>query len=99
MPEPASLPSKVRATGLLNHPLLSAGRDGLSAVTTGAVESYGIVAEPLPVLPALSEQLPLAVPLPSGPEYVADPEQPASPDALSLPLKLTPTGRLYQPFA
>ena len=50
-------------------------------------------------MPALSVQLPEtdAEPL-SGPEYVAE-VQPASPDTLSLPEKLTATAWLYQSFA
>jgi hypothetical protein len=67
-------------------------------LTVGAVASYGICTAPDPVLPALSLHEPDAEPMPSGPEYVTPPEHPATPDALSEPLKFTPTGRPYQPF-
>jgi hypothetical protein len=53
----------------------------------------------LPVLPALSRQLPeTAAPWLSGPLYVAE-EQLAMPDRASLPEKAIVSAWLYQPFA
>ena len=98
MPDPASSPVNVTPTGWLNQPAASAGRAVTSSLTVGAVASYGICTAPEPVFPALSLHEPDTEPMPSGPEYVPPPEQPASPEALSEPPNETPTGRLYQPF-
>ena len=81
MPDPASSPVNVTPTGWLNQPAASAGLAVTRSLTVGAVASYGICTAPEPVFPALSLHEPDAEPMPSGPEYVTPPEQPASPDA------------------
>jgi hypothetical protein len=70
----------------------------LDAVGVGALESYASPNEPLPVLPAMSVQLPVAAAVAeSGPLYEL-PTQLAIPETASVPTKDTPTGWLYQPL-
>jgi hypothetical protein len=100
MPERLSLPEVVKLTGRLYQSPKSGPRER-EMLTDGGVASYLMgpkVAGEL-VLPALSVHVPendaFVV---SGPEYVVE-LQLAIPDVASLPPKLMPTGRLYQPFA
>jgi hypothetical protein len=81
----------------LYQPFTSGCRAGVP-VTVGGVESYLIVSDVEPVLPALSVQEPETVTFPpSGPLYVPD-VQDATPDPPSSPVKLNETGFVYHPF-
>jgi hypothetical protein len=92
------VPLKVIVTLWLYQPLWSAGRSGV-AVTVGGVLSMLIplaVAEAL--LPALSVQDPVADwPAPSV-EIVTGGSQASIPERASVPLKVTTTSVLFQPF-
>ena len=99
IPERLSLPLAPKSTGWL-YQLPESGPRESEMLTDGGVASYLIgpkLAGAL-VFPALSVQVPeneaLAV---SGPPYPA-PLQFAIPDVASVPVKLIPTGWLYQPF-
>ena len=85
-------------SGALNQPCAFAARDGV-ADACGAVASYFSTTERGATFPARSRQEPLtaAVAL-SGPEYDFGASQASSPDTASLPVKLTVSGRLYQPL-
>ena len=99
IPEVASLPVKPTVSAWLYQPLESGGRDGLAPVTCGAVASYMSANARTVVLPATSRQEPLTERLgPSGPEYVCAGTQDSTPEVASVPVKLTLSEWLYQPF-
>jgi hypothetical protein len=100
IPERLSVPEALKSTGWLYQSPESGPRDK-EMPTEGGVASYLIGPKLVGalVLPALSVHVPENDALvPSGPPYVVE-LQPAIPEVASVPLKLMPTGWLYQPFA
>jgi len=98
-PERLSLPFQVTVTGLLYQPFVFVGRSAVG-LSTGGVESYLSGTEVEAELPAWSVQVtPGAALALSGPLYVVEPGQLATPEVVSLPCQLTVTELLYQPFA
>ena len=94
----ASVAAKVTVSAWLYHPFASAPRGGV-ALVCGAVASYLNPNDPEPVYPALSRQLPATdVDALSGPAWVLAASHVARPEIASLPVKLTPSEWLYQPF-
>jgi hypothetical protein len=74
-------------------------RAGAAELATGGVESYLSAKEVEAELPAWSVQVtPGAALALSGPLYVVESGQLASPERESLPFQVTVTGLLYQPF-
>ena len=99
-PEVASLPVQLIVTWWLYHPFESGLRPGAAELATGGVESYLSGKEVEAELPAWSMQVtPGAALALSGPLYVVESGQLASPERVSLPCQVTVTGLLYQPFA
>ena len=98
IPESASLPLNVTASGWLYQPFASGGRAGV-AVAFGGVASYLIASAAVLELPAWSTHEPDtdAAPL-SGPENDVAALHEPMPDVASVPENDTPTGWLYQPF-
>ena len=97
--EVASLPVQLIVTWWLYQPFESGLRAGAAELATGGVESYLSAKEVEAELPAWSVQFtPGAALALSGPLYVVESGQLASPERESLPFQVTVTGLLYQPF-
>jgi hypothetical protein len=97
--EVASLPVQLIVTWWLYQPFESGLRAGAAELATGGVESYLSAKEVEAELPAWSVQVtPGAALALSGPLYVVESGQLASPERESLPFQVTVTGLLYQPF-
>jgi hypothetical protein len=97
--EVASLPVQLIVTWWLYQPFESGLRAGAAELATGGVESYLSAKEVEAELPAWSVQVtPGAALALSGPLYVVESGQLASPERVSLPFQVTVTGLLYQPF-
>jgi len=99
IPDVASAPGNETESWWLYQPFSSGDRSGFGDPADGAVASYPNVAAPPAVLPATSLHVPVTLAdAESGPAYVVDPSQDATPDVTSDPVTLTPTLRLYQPL-
>ena len=97
--EVASLPVQLIVTWWLYQPFESGLRAGAAELATGGVESYLSAKEVEAELPDWSVQVtPGAALALSGPLYVVESGQLASPERESLPFQVTVTGLLYQPF-
>src|SRR5215211_7035990 len=99
MPDRSSVPLHEIETGARYHPAAFGGRAGAASVF-GATRSRRTTNVSAELFPALSVQLPVSfVPLVSGPLYEAGAWQDAMPEVASMPLQVTVTGVLSQPFA